>query len=557
MLRVNSMRPCVSSFHRCVLLCLVVSSLIFYGNAISSKAQTEQESAIVGGTLIDGNGGPPLQDAVVLIKGNRIVRVGSKGEVKYPKSVKTIDATDKYILPGLIDIHVHYNDWMGELYLAHGVTTVKDVGNYVEWISTVSAEVEQGKVRGPRIFYTGNGLDAPPPGRDHHIGLESPEMAKRAVDLLHQRGASAIKVREKITLELLRAVIEEAHKLNMPVTGHIMRVNAYEAALAGIDGLEHASGIVQATASPALKVDLMGLTEYERYVEERKSYSLIDQEKLNDLLKLLLRKNVALIPTMCGRWRMATERRDDFAREDAGYAKNPLLAYVSDEARKIWATSALYKLSKSEDIAQVKLGYKKVQNLLMQYYKAGGKILAGSDTFLSVPGLSLQRELVFLVDAGFTPMQAITIATRDNAQFLGKGKELGTITVGKLADIIVVNANPLEDIRNTQRIAMVIKDGQVVDTTYHANYSIPTPRPKLTHPLLIEKQLQSGQKKISEKANPDNRVNSDQKSGIAFASFKKDGISKARWIELKAEPRQMPDQAGRRAFPLRGGLLDV
>jgi hypothetical protein len=394
----------------------------------------------------------------------------------------------------------------------------------VEWISTVSAEVEQGKIRGPRIFYTGNGLDAPPPGRDHFIGLESPEMARRAVDLLHRKGASAIKVREKITLELLRAVIEEAHKLHMPVTGHIMRVNAYEAALAGIDGLEHASGIVQAAAAPTIKVDLMGLTEYARYVEERKSYSLIDPAKVNGLIALLVSKNVALIPTMCGRWRMATDRRDDFAREDAGYANNPLLAYVPNEARNIWATSSLYQLDKADDLAQIQLGYKKVQNLLLQHYKLGGKVLAGSDTFLSIPGLSLQRELLFLVDAGFTPMQAIIMATRDNAQFLGKGKQLGTVAAGKLADIIIVSANPLEDIRNTQRITMVIKDGQVMDTTYHANYSIPTPRPKLTHPLLIEKQLQSGQKKIS---------------------------------ELKAEPGQMPDQADRRAYPGRGGPLDV
>ena len=180
MLGVNDMRAYRSSFPRCVLSCLVVLLLSVCGRAISLKAQTNQEIAIVGGTLIDGNGGPPLQDSVLLIKGNRIVRVGSKGKVKFPRSVETIDATGKYILPGLIDIHVHYNDWMGELYLAHGVTTVKDVGNYVEWISTVSAEVEQGKIRGPRIFYTGNGLDAPPPGRDHFIGLESPEMAKRA-----------------------------------------------------------------------------------------------------------------------------------------------------------------------------------------------------------------------------------------------------------------------------------------------------------------------------------------------------------------------------------------
>lgn len=479
---------------RYALLCLAVL-LIFDGNAFSSKAQSEQEIALVGGTVIDGNGGAPIQDAVVLIKGNRIINVGSKSRLKYPKSAKILDTTGRYVLPGLIDIHVHYNDWMGELFLAHGVTTVKDVGNYVEWISIVSAEVEQGKVRGPRIFYVGNGLDTPPPKRDHFIGLESPQMAKRVVELLHQRGASALKVREKITPEILRAITERAHRLNIRVTGHIRRVGAYEAALAGIDGLEHASGIVQATANPAVKIDLESINDdYQRYVAERKSYALINPTKAGELVKFLASKNVALIPTMAGWWRMATVRRDDFAREDAKYAKNPSLAYVPDEIRKIWATSLLYELNNTNDLAQVRLGYKNVQNLLKQHHEAGGKVLAGSDTFISIPGLSLQRELLFLVDTGFTPLQALSMATRDNAQFLGKGGELGTITPGKLADILVVNANPLEDIRNTQRVAMVLKGGQMVDITYHADYSIPTPRPKLTRPLWIEKQLQNEQK---------------------------------------------------------------
>jgi imidazolonepropionase-like amidohydrolase len=476
------------------LLALAILTL-FIGNAVPARAQSQPETVLVGGTVIDGAGGSPIQDAAVLIRANRIVSVGPKSRIKYSKSAKVIDTAGKYVLPGLIDIHVHYNDWMGELFLAHGVTTVKDVGNYVEWISVVSTEVEQEKVRGPRIFYVGNGLDAPPPKRDHFIGLENPQMAKRAVELLHGRGAVAIKVREKITAELLRAITEEAHRLHMPVTGHIRRVNAYDAALAGIDGLEHASGIVQATADATAKIDLDNITEdYQRYVAERKSYSMINLARGAELVKFLASKNVALIPTMAGWWRMATERRDDFAREDAEYANNPALRYVPEDTRKIWATSQLYKLNNADDLAQVRAGYKNVQELLREHYKAGGKVLAGSDTFISIPGLSFQRELVFLVDSGFTPMQAISIATRDNAQFLRQDRELGTITAGKLADLLIVSANPLADIRNTQRVAMVFKNGQMVDLTYHADYSIPTPRPTLTRPLWIERQLQLQQK---------------------------------------------------------------
>ena len=476
-------------------LCLVTLWLVVCGGvALPQNSSEPKEVALVGGTVIDGNGGPSIQDAVVLIKGDRIIKVGSKRSVKYPKTTRLVDMSGKFILPGLIDIHVHYNDWMGEMYLAHGVTTVKDVGNDVDWIATVSAEVEQGKVRGPRIFYVGNGLDTPPFARDHFVGLTSQEMAKRVVRILHGRGASAIKVREKITPELLRAITEEAHQLGIPVTGHLIATNAREAALSGIDGLEHASGIVQATADPSQKIDFANMDQYQRYIAERKSYALIDRAKARELINFLASKKVALIPTMCGRWRMATARRDDFAREDAEFAGNPLLAYVPDDVREMWRTSTLYKLTNEDDIAQVQRGYKNVQDLLMSYHNAGGRIFAGSDTFVSVPGLSLQREMLFLVDAGFTPLQAISIATRDNAQFLGRGTQLGTIARGKLADLLVVSADPLSDIRNLRRVAMVFKDGRVVDTSYHADYSIPTPRPKLARPMWLEQQLQPSAK---------------------------------------------------------------
>jgi len=444
--------------------------------------------ALVGGTLIDGAGEAPLRDAVILIMGHKIVEVGSKSEIGYAAATRIVDVTGKYILPGLIDIHVHCFDWMGELFLAHGVTTVKDLGNDFEWISTVSAEVEQGKVRGPRIFYVGNGLDVSPPERDTHVGLDSPEMAKHAVEVLHSGGASAIKVREKITPELLRVIIEEAHKLGMRVTGHIRRTNAREAALAGIDGLEHLSGFVEAIGNCDRQGE-PGKDARQILISDLKAYSAIDLAKAEELINLLVDKKVALVPTMPIWWRIASDWRDDFAREDAEYAKNAALVYVPEDVRKQWASSLFYHLNDANDLAKIQAGYKKLRDLLVSHYKAGGKILAGSDTFFSVPGLSLHRELVLLVDAGFSPLQAISFATRDNAEFLGKGAELGTVVPGKLADILVVSANPLDDIRNTQRVALVIKDGQVVDTNYHANYSIPTPKPKVSRPLWPEKRV--------------------------------------------------------------------
>lgn len=444
--------------------------------------------ALVGGTLIDGEGGAPLQNAVVLIKGDRIAEVGSKGATRLPDTAEIIDLTGQFVQPGLIDMHVHYAGWMGELFLVHGVTTIKDMGNDVEWMRTVSREVEEGTVRGPRISYVGNGLDAPPPVRDHHVALDNLEMARSAVKALHKMGASAIKVREKITPELLSEVTKEAHRLGVPVTGHIRRTDAREAALAGIDGLEHMTGIVQAIADGP-RDEEPGKNELESFISELKSFSTIELSKAAELAGFLASKNVALIPTMSNFWRMGSDRRDAFAREDAEYASNESLAYVPKDVRQMWATSFVFKLKDAGDLAQMKEAYAKAQFLVSQHRKAGGRVIAGSDTFFSVPGLSLQRELVFLVDAGCTAMEAITIATRDNARFLGREAELGTIAPGKLADIMVLGANPLDDIDNIHRVTMVMKGGEMVDTAYHAGYTIPTPKPALTRPLWLERQI--------------------------------------------------------------------
>lgn len=444
--------------------------------------------AIIGGTLIDGEGRAPLPNAVVLISGDRIVEVGPMGQIPLPETAETIDLTGQFILPGLIDMHVHYAGWMGELFLAHGVTTIKDMGNDIEWMSTLSKEVEEGRVRGPRIFYVGNGLDAPPPARDHHVGLDNRDMARAAVSALHRMGASAIKVREKVTPWLLREIVEEAHRLGLPVTGHIRRTDAREAAIAGIDGLEHMTGIVQAIADGP-RYEEPGKNELESFISELKSFSTIELSKATELAGFLASKNVSLIPTMSNFWRMGSDRRDGFAREDAEYASKESLAYVPKEVRQMWATSFVFNLKDPGDLAQMEEAYAKAQFLVTQHRSAGGKAIAGSDTFFSVPGLSLQRELVFLVDAGLTHMEAITIATRDNARFLGKEQDLGTIAPGKLADIVALGANPLDEILAIHRVTMVMKGGEVVDTSYHADYTIPTPKPTLTRPLWLERQM--------------------------------------------------------------------
>ncbi|MBX3276974.1 MAG: amidohydrolase family protein [Acidobacteria bacterium] len=449
-------------------------------------------TVIVGGTLIDGAGGAPVPDAVVVLRGNRITAAGKRASVKYPNDAKMINAEGKYILPGLIDEHVHYAEWMGELFLAHGVTTVKDTGNPVEWLSALDKAINAGQTAGPRLFYTGNSLTSrAAPTKDHHLGLKDDAMARAAVKILHRQGAAAGKVHQQITPELLRAVVEESHRLGMPVTGHLRRIGAREAALAGIDGLEHSSGIPRSTGpNPDLlktddpENDLVG------YYDDLNEAAEMREENFGSLIKLLVDKKVAIIPTLITWFRIASDRRAEFARDDARYADEPGLSYVPRGIRALWKTSELYEPPNTEADARFRTAYSKMSVFLKRFHEAGGRLYAGSAQTVAVPGRSLHHELEMMVELGLKPADVIEMATRRNAEFLGKGSELGVIAAGKLADIIILDRDPLADIKNINSISAVIKDGRILDARYNPDYAMPIPRPKVTRPTWLERELE-------------------------------------------------------------------
>ncbi|CAN5771525.1 amidohydrolase family protein [soil metagenome] len=449
-------------------------------------------TVITGATVVDCTGKPPIINAVVVIEGGKIKAVGRQGKISIPRGARVINASGKYILPGLIDMHVHYREWQGELFLAHGVTTVKDLGNPVEWISELSRMQAEGKLRGPRIFYVGNNLDAPPPEGDHNVGVANAEDGKRAVDLLFKLNVNAIKVRHKTTPELLREIVRAAHAKGIPVTGHLGVTNAEEAALAGIDGFEHATGVARATSdAPAqLAINAKGLNAF---LEDLRGFAQMSRSKEAALIKLLSARKVKVTPTLSIRRRaVAGAKVQELAvLEDDRVARNPELAYVPETVRRNWSEAPLdRRISETfgKDMQLMREGYHRLEAFVLELGRAGGIIIAGSDTLNDVPGLSLHRELESLVEAGLTPMEALIATTRDAAVFLRRS-DLGTIEPGRTADLIIVRANPLDNIRNLDLVEKVFQNGREIETSFHRDYALPPARPNLVRPLYLERLL--------------------------------------------------------------------
>jgi imidazolonepropionase-like amidohydrolase len=469
-----------------------VVTLMLSAMIAGSSGEKTAVVLISGGTVIDCTGGPPIRDAAVLIEGDMIKAVGPRNQVRAPRGVKVVDASGKFVMPGLIDMHVHYREWHGELFLAGGVTTVKDLGNPVEWISHLSGLQKDGEMRGPRIFYVGNNIDSPLTDIDHAVRVDNLRDAELAVVVLERMHVTAIKVRQKISAELLRVITKTAHADGLPVTGHLGNMSAREAALAGIDGLEHATGVAIAASDRAnrIKTDVKGISAY---LEDMRSFAEMNSENEAALIKLLVEKNVKLIPTISVRRRAVMESDERALFDNSRMADDPGLAYVPEQVRMDWRASGLEQRIREsfskEDIAVMREGYRRLELFIKNFHAAGGVVIAGTDTLGDAGGLTMHRELWCLQHAGLSPMEALITGTRDAARFLGHS-ELGTIEPGKTADLLIVGADPLDDVRNLAKIERVFQAGREIDRTFHSDYRLPPARPKLSRPLVIENALQ-------------------------------------------------------------------
>jgi imidazolonepropionase-like amidohydrolase len=310
-------------------------------------------------------------------------------------------------------------EW-GPIYLASGITTVRDVGNELEFIASVRDAVASGKGIGPRMLLAGI-VDGAGPNAMGAIRATTPEEARQVVGRYHDAGFAQIKIYSSITLPVMRAITAEAHRLGMTVTGHVPDgINAFEAIDAGMDQINHAE-YISAVSFP----------DVEKIIAVMRSH------------KTVLDPTLALYELLSRPFTQPIESFEPGITHVARELATPLAGFGSPPE------AAPFRRRRFEDDLA----------LVGTLHKAGIPIIAGTDQ--SVPGFSLHREIELYVKAGFKPLEALQAATIVPARVLGHDKDSGTIDVGKRGDLVILDASPLDDIRNTRKIYRVITNGRV------------------------------------------------------------------------------------------------
>jgi imidazolonepropionase-like amidohydrolase len=398
--------------------------------------------AITGATLVDGTGRAAIADSVVIIENERIVASGPRSQVTIPKDARIVDARGKTLLPGLWDMHAHYEqvEW-GPVYLAAGVTTVRDVGNEFEFITAVRDRVRQGGAIGPHILLAGL-VDGDGEAAVGVIRANTPEEARAVVNRYKSAGFEQIKIYSSVKPETVAAITAEAHRLGLTVTGHVpIEMIATEAVEAGMDQINHISFLPpvmlpeDAMPEPGQPPPLVNIesAEAKRAVEFFKKHGTV------------------IDPTI------ALKELDLHPIDTPVATFEPGVAKVAREL-----TAQLNNRGvPPADAAVTRAIFEQYLVIIGALHRAGVPLIAGTDQ--SVPGHSLHRELELYVRAGFTPMEAIQAATIVPARVMKMEKEVGTIEVGKRADLIILDGNPLESISNIRKVRLVVTRGRLYD----------------------------------------------------------------------------------------------
>ena len=450
----------------CLTVCLCVTVLL----AAEAKPKDQPEMLIFTNVnVVNTRDGGVEEGVTVVITQDRITGVGRVGFVPERRNIHVINANGKYMIPGFWDMHVHSAfvspKWdekvIYPLYIANGVTGVRDMGGDPDVLQSRRSRIESGELLGPHLFMAGPFL-AGGKSDQQTIAVNTPEEARRAVDAVKGRGEDFVKILSNIPRDSYFAIADEAAKQKISFVGHVpYSVSAREAVTAGQKSIEHLTGILLACSSReddlrAQEVTALASHNYAAY--QKLSSQVIgtyDQTKARTLFMQTAQSGTWQVPTLV--WTQASSRIDDPNLES-----DPRLKYVPVSVREQWNPAKLLKTTSPEELAELKVEAGRVVELVKAMHGAGVQFMAGSDgpDPYVFPGFSLHDELEWLVQSGFTPLQALQAATFNPALFLDKLDNYGVAERGHIADLVLLDANPLQDIHNTRKIFGVVLGGK-------------------------------------------------------------------------------------------------
>jgi hypothetical protein len=424
-------------------------------------------------TVIDVLTGAPSQsDMTVIVEGHRITAVGKSGQVPIPKDAQVIDASGKFLIPGLWDMHAHSishgNDvWIFPMLIAHGVTGVRELGNNLpfEQLNLVRREILEGKRLGPRIgAATGRILDGPETTIFHVAEVvRTSDHARQLVRTYKQQGADFIKPYNMLSREVYLGIVDEAKRQKIPIAGHVpFSMTAANVSDLGQTSLEHVQVAIFISCS---RDEAKLRREWRKLIESRqrgagltimaKAVATYDEAKAQSFFALLRRNGTWVCPTI------VVSRLIELVSDERTLLNDSRMKYIPPSSRRRWR-DAFQRTKTVSSLAERKARANLRLKIVGAMHRAGVRLLAGADApnpFV-FPGFSLHEELELLVEAGLTPLEALQLATINPARFLGREQETGTIEKGKLADLVLLDADPLANIGNTRRINAVVANGR-------------------------------------------------------------------------------------------------
>jgi imidazolonepropionase-like amidohydrolase len=433
-------------------------------NSLALLAQV----AIVHATVIDPGPATIRPDQTVIIQGDRIVAVG---HAPPPSGARVIDATGQFLIPGLWDMHVHsvFGDWFPggrdvilPLYIANGVTGVRDMGGELNVLQGWRDSIAKGMLVGPTMVMSGPMLDGYlADGKSlrfpSSIPIVTPDDAIRAVRMLAAQHVDFIKVQSEVPHDAYLAAAAEAHRVGLPIVGHVpTRVRLDETIAAGQASDEHLMGLFEGCG-----------THENEFIAGKGNMQLAlegyDQARCDALIKRVAQAHMAQCPTLY--WQKGGTLLDLIDQDHQPFARYVPMSWRTGAWRQF--SDAIMVDLRKDPLERRQEFWHRNLTMTAALYRAGVPLLAGTDAapgVFVVPGFSLHEELALFVEAGLTPMDALRTATSNAAQFL-KRNDIGRIAPGARADLVLLTANPIDDIHNTTSIVTVVANGRVFDHT--------------------------------------------------------------------------------------------